>query len=106
MAGNKPAFKVQAKSKNTDTRVNILAVWDNNGRLSGTLDRDVVAVKVKLPDGSVVELTNDHAWFNVYDNREDNEQNQTQTPTQKQTPPTSNQAYDVPAGGDGGDVPF
>ena len=99
MAGKKPDFKITAKSKTSGESIGVFAFWKNdNGMYGGQLDKSIS--KIITADGKAI--TAENVYFNFYDNREDNEQNQTQTPT----PPTSNQAYDVPAGADENDVPF
>ena len=93
MAGNKPAFNIQAKSKTSDNKINLLAFWENdNGMFGGKMASEVA--KIVLADGKVI--TPDGVYFNLYDNREPEE-------PKKEAEPTSTAAYE----GDGSDdIPF
>ena len=91
----KPAFKIQAKSKTSENKIDLLAFWENdNGMFGGVMDKQVA--KIVLSSGQVI--TPDGVYFNLYDNRE--EKTKTQTPTD----PSKHKAYE---GDDAdADIPF
>ena len=89
----KPAFKIQAKSKTSENKIDLLAFWENdNGMFGGVMDKQVA--KIVLSSGQVI--TPDGVYFNLYDNREESKP---QTPTD----PNKHKAYE---GEDAKDIPF
>jgi len=71
---SKPKIKVAIKSKAAGAQtISLFAAWDNDGRLSASLDKRVLELAVKLDDGNIVRVKRgadgkpDH-WINVYDN--------------------------------------
>ena len=93
MPGRKPDFKIQAKSKESGNKIDMLAFWKNdNGMYGGTMDKQVA--KIVLANGQVIKP--DGVYFNLFDNREEPK---TQTPTD----PEKHKAYE----GEGAEeIPF
>ena len=71
-AGDKPRFKVVLKRKAGIEKVDLIAIWDNKGKLSATLSRSIVELALKLENGAIVRVKHgadgkpDH-WINVYE---------------------------------------
>ena len=88
----KPAFKIQAKSKTSENKIDLLAFWENdNGMFGGVMDKQVA--KIVLSSGQVI--TPDGVYFNLYDNREEK--------PKTQTDPSKHKAYEDE---DEKDIPF
>ena len=68
MPGRKPDFKIQAKSKESGNKIDMLAFWKNdNGMYGGMMDKQVA--KIVLANGQVIKP--DGVYFNLFDNREE-----------------------------------
>ena len=68
MPGRKPDFKIQAKSKESGNKIDMLAFWKNdNGMYGGVMDKQVA--KIVLANGQVIKP--DGVYFNLFDNREE-----------------------------------
>jgi hypothetical protein len=73
--GDKPVVKLYGKRKrDADQKlpeyVDVGAFWQEDGRLSGSWSRDIVAIKVKLRDGSEVVVKPQDYFCNLRDDRE------------------------------------
>lgn len=73
--GDKPVVKLYGKRKrDADQKlpeyVDVGAFWQEDGRLSGSWSRDIVAIKVKLRDGSEVVVKPQDYFCNLRDERE------------------------------------
>lgn len=52
MAGKPPKISIKTKNKKTGEQKSIIAVWENDGRLSFTIDRSVA--EIRFVDGSTL----------------------------------------------------
>lgn len=52
MAGKPPKISIKTKNKKTGEQKSIIAVWENDGRLSFTLDRSVA--EIRFADGTTL----------------------------------------------------
>jgi hypothetical protein len=89
--GERPKYRVVAKSKTSGNFQDILAIWENNDRpglFSGQLDRDVESIKLK--SGHVI--TNADVYWNLQirkdEQNQDSGQNfaESQATTEEDTP--------------------
>lgn len=67
--GNKPKFKLTLKSRGDDAKfTGIAAIWEHEGRLSFSFDRDIEAIKLK--DGTIIKpgdiTANKSHFLNLY----------------------------------------
>lgn len=101
-AGTKPIMRVSAKTKQGDTRINLVAIWarDNGPGYSAKLDRGV-RVYVEDENGEPVEITGADYWINFTDFRELGTSRGAQRPAARSQTP----AFDAPPPDDD-DLPF
>lgn len=72
----RPAIKISVTRKTSpgaarEKPIPILAVWDNDGRLSGTIEKGVrLFVEVDGRRGEITTGKTGAHWINVHDNRE------------------------------------
>ena len=66
MAGKPPKISVKTKHKTSGEQKSIIAIWDNDGRMSFTLDKSIA--EIRFVDGSALRPSDFGREGTVYGN--------------------------------------